>query len=91
MTDYDKRITPERMQEIGAYIVSIGDNGPLTRPVDRMRYEKWQLPTNQGAITIFHDWHTGLWHIQRVEAIPFRFEHTFRDILKLMNIYIPEL
>lgn len=90
MRDYNTELTPERMTELGAEMIAIGDNGPLTGPEHRMRYEKWSLKYGYQEIIIFYDHHCKLWHIQRVEAIPFRFEHTFRDILKLMNITLPD-
>lgn len=79
-------LTPEILEKNGIKLEEVGDNGVLTPPKWRNRFEKWVLRTLWRDAFIWYDRTAKYWHLQDMGAGKLLYVHQLQHALRLCGI-----
>lgn len=79
-------LAPEILEKNGIKLEEVGDNGVLTSPKWRNRFEKWVLRTLWRDTFIWYDRTAKYWHLQDMGAAKLLYVHQLQNALRLCGI-----
>ena len=81
-------ITSEILENSGFVLEEVGDNGAITPPQHRDRYEKWVAHTKWQDCVLWYDRHSRYYHIQGLEAARLASTRQLQRALNLIGMPI---
>ena len=79
-------ISHELVKGCGAVLEEVGDNGAVTPPQYRDRFEKWCIKTQWNDGTLWYNRRTHKWNIAGANQVCLDYVHTLQHVLRLLAL-----